>query len=103
MTTEYERAWERAHKLAQTRLDGCFSALYAVEDDDPAIAADPSCAPFCGCSTCVVRETLDAAYPKLETHFAQKSKNKTIFLLIVAFILGTLFASNITAFVIGGY
>ena len=101
--TSYERAWERAHRDANKRIDGCFAAIYAIEDDDPAIAADPSCAPFCGCNTCITREILDAAYPALLVHFAQKQKNKTILMLIVAFILGTLFASNITAFVLHGY
>jgi len=55
-----------AHELAEEHLDSCFEALDAEGDlgeeaEWPAILA----APFCGCTTCVVREVLNAAWPIL--------------------------------------
>ncbi len=94
---DYERAWARAHQDASERIDGCIAALY---DDDE---YDPSCAPFCGCMTCIIREALDAAYPALFVHFSQKQRNKTIIMLLTAFLLGVLLAANITALILYGY
>lgn len=46
-----------AHRAAMAHLDACFEAEFEEEGDTPASA------PFCGCSDCVVREVLYAAWP----------------------------------------
>ena len=63
------RDWgNEAHQAGIRRLDLCEAWQYYNEggQDDgelPPDTPDPSCAPFCGCETCVVREVLDAAWP----------------------------------------
>lgn len=53
-----------AHQAAEDRLDQLGEALYAAEEGlDGADGADAGL--FCGCQTCVVRETLEAAWPLL--------------------------------------
>jgi hypothetical protein len=52
-----------AHKNATEHLERCFAAMEAMEEGaDADEIDDPSCAPFCGCDTCVTRETLYAAW-----------------------------------------
>lgn len=64
-----------AHQVAQTHLDACHEAQCELEDgaqfDD---VNDPSFGPFCGCSTCVVREVLFAAWPVMEEYFRREFK-----------------------------
>lgn len=64
-----EATWERkVQEACETRLEQCMTAYWHREEegcggeckDEP---NDPSCAPFDGCDTCVVREILDAAWP----------------------------------------
>jgi len=54
----------RAHVAARAHLEACWDAMYAYEDEDaePGDVVDPSLAPFCGCSDCVVREVLHGAW-----------------------------------------
>ena len=59
---------EAAQLAAEERLTGCWEAQEFYDntvDPDEVPPEDPSCAPFCGCTTCIVREVLDAAYPHL--------------------------------------
>jgi hypothetical protein len=60
---------EAAQRAAEQRLEGCWEAQDFYDGDYDVVGEqppeDPSCAPFCGCVTCIVREVLDAAYPHL--------------------------------------
>lgn len=49
----------RAHDAAVAHLDLCFESL-----DDESVEIE-TMAPFCGCSDCIVREVLYAAWPIL--------------------------------------
>jgi len=53
-----------AQKAAEKHLAACNEALFAIEDGQE--VESPASAPFCGCDTCQVRETLYAAWPILE-------------------------------------
>lgn len=58
-----------AQRAAEERLELCTAVLYDQEEADGVFALeDPSSAPFCGCTTCEVREVLDAAYPHIRAH-----------------------------------
>lgn len=54
-----------AQRAAEEHLAACQEAMYATEgiDDPQDWPESPSIGPFCGCDTCVVRETLHAAWP----------------------------------------
>jgi len=57
--THPEHHAHAAHAAAEAHMWECWQSL---DDDD----VDPdTAAPFCGCMTCEVRETLHAAYPHL--------------------------------------
>jgi len=60
--------WAKAHTVAAEHLEQCH--LFCTEESED----DPSCAPFCGCTTCEVREVLYAAYDYLEKHFAEQKE-----------------------------
>lgn len=57
-----------AHSAAEKHLDECF-AWQSYNDglgengNGPAPEEDPASEPFCGCQTCMIRETLYAAWP----------------------------------------
>lgn len=59
-----------AQRAAEARLDAAFTVMAAdngYEDDEVTEAeleeaAEQLAAPFCGCTRCIVREVLDAAY-----------------------------------------
>lgn len=54
----------RAHQAAVTHLEECMNLLdYEEGEGEPPNVA--TMAPFCGCTDCVVREVLFAAYPIL--------------------------------------
>jgi len=63
--------WEEAMQRAcEQRLEDCMVAYWHKEEEGcdgtcPDEPANPACAPFDGCDTCVVREILDAAWPFL--------------------------------------
>lgn len=71
-----------AQKAAEVRLDAAFLVM-AVEEGfdegeevdhaDYEAAAAQLAGPFCGCTTCVVREVLDAAAPDMARLFALNS------------------------------
>ena len=44
-------------------LDACYAAEY--DDDDGERTESPAIGPFCGCTTCVVREVLWAGWQRL--------------------------------------
>lgn len=56
-----ESAIKKATDAAEARIDECFSSL----DDENLSSEYVMAAPFCGCTRCVVREILDAAWPYL--------------------------------------
>jgi hypothetical protein len=63
--TQRRKDWAaEAQRAAETRLALCAEWRDHYENDgDEPTEPDPSCAPYCGCDTCVVREILDAAWP----------------------------------------
>jgi hypothetical protein len=52
-----------AHKAAMAHIEACEEALVSVESEPDLIS--PASAPYCGCTTCQVREALHAAFPIL--------------------------------------
>lgn len=54
---------KRAQRAAEHRFDMAMDSVYSEDDDvyDNLELAGP----FCGCTTCIVREILDAAWPHL--------------------------------------
>lgn len=61
-----------AQEAAAMRLEDCSTVLLFEDDADDEItheeyeqAAAQLAAPYCGCTTCVVREIIDAAWPFL--------------------------------------
>lgn len=62
--TELMRDAQRAGEL---RLTACEAAMDEDDalDDDLRAELDRVVAPFCGCTTCVVREVLSAAWPHM--------------------------------------
>jgi hypothetical protein len=54
---------KRAQRSAEQRFDMAMDSVYS-EDDDFYESLDLA-GPFCGCTTCIVREILDAAWPYL--------------------------------------
>lgn len=49
-----------AQQAAEERLARCDAELFGELNGD-----SPALAPYCGCTTCQVREALDAAWPIL--------------------------------------
>lgn len=52
-----EVAIANAARAAEEHLESCFDSI-----DDPSTSVDLS-APFCGCTTCVVREVIASSWP----------------------------------------
>jgi hypothetical protein len=53
---------EEAQAVAEKHLEACYEALWWEETDGIGDAPEsPAIAPFCGCTTCVVREVLFAS------------------------------------------
>src|ERR1039458_1412745 len=47
----------RAQRAAEEHLSACEDAMYEEDNgDSEELPESPACGPFCGCSTCVVRE-----------------------------------------------
>lgn len=62
-----KRLDQLADKAGQAALMRLERAYHEMMDEDPYDGpGSPTCAPFCGCFTCMVREVLDAAYPHLK-------------------------------------
>ena len=60
-----------AQEAAEAHLQLCEQWMDYNEEFDPQEftrpdGEDPSVGPFCGCTTCIVRETLHAAWPIIE-------------------------------------
>ena len=49
-------------RAAEEHLDACAEALFAMDEGKE--VDSPASAPYCGCETCVVRETLYAGFLK---------------------------------------
>lgn len=67
-----ETDWgDRAQKAAEQHILACWAHHHAVEEhghDAEALVAlgdDPAIGPFCGCTTCEVREILTVAMPHI--------------------------------------
>lgn len=52
-----------AQRAGEARLMACMDVIFDEDIDED--FDDGACAPFCGCNTCCVRETIDAAWPFL--------------------------------------
>ena len=57
-----------AHQAVERHMAKVWEAFYAAEEGDDSIES-PEFAPFCGCETCCIRETLAAAWPVIEEYF----------------------------------
>lgn len=59
-----------AQKAAEAHLAACDDALYDYDEhgDDATVQMPETAGPYCGCSTCIVRETLHAAWPIIEQY-----------------------------------
>lgn len=67
------RDWGReAQQAAEDHLDALDEAL-GLQEDGASIdwSAYDAAAPYCGCRTCTVRETLHAAWPVLKIAFGE--------------------------------
>lgn len=53
----------QAQRAAEEHLTACWQWLDSEDDDGPEL---DMAGPFCGCETCLVRETLHAAWPFLK-------------------------------------
>ena len=58
----------RAQRAAEAHLAACEEAMYEADCVGEAEVDSPASAPFCGCTTCQVREVLHAAWPIFEEH-----------------------------------
>lgn len=88
----------QAQRAAESHLQACNEWMEWYDDGQPAgdlndsgegrpAGDDPSCAPYDGCETCVIREALYAAYPILQegiTVDAQERIERAHLLRIVA-------------------
>ena len=61
-----EDNYAQAQREAEDHLVRCWDWFYEQQDGEEPKRDDPAIAPFCGCMTCQVRETLAAATPFLE-------------------------------------
>jgi len=60
-TRDFEALVQRK---AEAHLDACFEAMDNWEDGDGEMES-PANAPFCGCTTCIVREVLMSVWDDL--------------------------------------
>ena len=60
-----EPVGSRMQRAAEARLDEVYEAHDRIEEDPEDEQAMEVAGMFCGCSTCTVREILDAAIPIL--------------------------------------
>ena len=51
-------------KLCEAHLDACQEAMWDEDENESWDKESPSFGPFCGCTTCVVREVLAVAFDK---------------------------------------
>lgn len=67
---EIDRLSDLAHKAAVEKVEALMDGLYLDQDEladfPDGIYEVESAAPFCGCTTCTVREALYAAWPHLK-------------------------------------
>ena len=89
--------WEEAHRAGRERLLTAAACFSDPGHDDCNEDCTKVYAAFCGCETCVVRETLHASYPYLESHFFYKHLEKMIVGGMLCFAAGVLFLSTVTA------
>lgn len=65
-------------QAAERHIELVWQAYYAEEngeDQAEEALASPAVGPFCGCTTCEVREILAGAWPAIETYFAMQASN----------------------------
>jgi hypothetical protein len=56
---------KRAQRAAEQRFDIAMDSVYAEEEYEDQYESLELAGAFCGCTTCIVREILDAAWPHL--------------------------------------
>lgn len=71
--TDHAMAAQRAAEEWLAELDEC---LYAEESEEEVEWPEKLLAPYDGCDTCRVRETLNAAYPHLEKMFREDQQEE---------------------------
>ena len=55
-----------AQRAAEAHLEACYEALYDEDGEEREdLPESPAVGPFCGCTTCEIREVLHAAWPIL--------------------------------------
>lgn len=59
-----------AQAAAEEHLEACWTHLH----DEEQVPEPDTAAPFCGCLTCEVRETLHAAYPHLRAMWEEEAR-----------------------------
>lgn len=57
-------------KACEEHLETCLDAEFINLDES---GESPAFMPFCGCTTCTVREVLMVAFPLFQEHFGGKS------------------------------
>lgn len=74
-----------AQKAAEERLALCEAWMdYEEGEGEPEPEEpNPACAPYCGCTTCMVREVLDAAWPIIEQSVRVNGRSRPENLLAV--------------------
>lgn len=60
----------RIQAAAERHLNAVSDAEFELENDPDSKALSPAVGPWCGCSTCLVREVLAGAWPEIESYFA---------------------------------
>ena len=80
-----DRDWGyHAQKVAAAHLDACneWQAYYEEGGKEggnpPPRVPDPAIGPYCGCDTCIVRETLAAAWPVIEAAIRSGDFDETV-------------------------
>lgn len=61
-----------AQAAAEAHLEKVWTAFYEAEDGDTDEPQSPESAPFCGCDTCITRETIAGAWPVIEAYFVAR-------------------------------
>lgn len=68
MSTDWRRL---AHEAADEHVAACQEALWHQEYGSAIAVESPAVGPYCGCTTCDIRETLAGAWPVIERMVAE--------------------------------
>lgn len=68
----------RVHAACEAHLIACMEAEYAADETDhDGDVESPAIAPYCGCTTCDVREVLHIAWPMIEQIVRARTLDET--------------------------